>query len=282
MFPFSSDVDSVQRHSTEHHGGSPDALIHLQIFAKPCPQMSHSRHRWSTRFPEGFVVLIPSCRPFNVSFPPQSQSNRGSRSVVTPVSLCISSFSSGLESSTHSGASDSSCIISASVSNNYEPLTPFSGDIHPPRVSGERVPFPRAQREGMPSTPPHTPGPPRYTGGFFTVLNSGSPPVPRLRPASWGSPSQVDEAFESNRLTRSRSSVDFRGNPSGEEDLPFSRRTLPSLLVPYDPWHSGVRTTPNTSSASSRDHSSDCGDLSTTHSVPSTSFPANFSDRVYR
>jgi len=134
----------------------------------------------------------------------------------------------------------------------------------------------------MPITPPHTPGPPQYTGGFLTALNSGSPPIPRLRPASWGSPSQVDEAFEGNRLTRSRSSIDFRGNWGGEEDLPFGKRTLPPLLVPYDPWRLGVRTTPNTSSTSSRDHSPDSGDMSATNSVPSTSFPNNYSNRGYR
>jgi len=180
----------------------------------------------------------------------------------------------------HSGASSSPYFVPAGTSNNYEPPTPFSGNIHPPHVSGERAPFPLVQREGIPIAPPYTPGTPRYTGGFFTTLNSGSPPVPRLRPASWGSPSQVDEAFEGNRLTRSRSTVDFRGN--GEEDLPFGGGTLPPLLVPDDPWRLSVRTTPNTSSASSRGHSPESGDLSTTNSVPSTSFPTNYLDRGYR
>ena len=249
--------------------------------------MSHSWCCWSTRYSGGDTTLILSCSLFDIPFstsPPQSRSNRGSRSVIFPASSCASACSPSLESSTHSGASSSYLPSADHLSNSYGLPTLFSSDIHQPRVGDEQVPIPCAQRTGVAITPFDTPDPPRYTGGFLSTPNSGSPPppIPRLRPASWGSPSQVGGAFESRRLTRSRSSAGYRGDSSSEEDLPFGRRTLPPLPIPYDPWRLGVRTTPNPGSTPSRDLSSDSGDLSATNSVPSTFFHTNYPDRGYR
>lgn len=155
----------------------------------------------------------------------------------------------------------SEALSTGSTFNDREPPMPSSGDIHPLDPQGS----------------------PRYTGGFFAVLGTpGSPPIPRLRPASWGSPSQVDEAFESHRPARSRSSVDFRGSSSDEEeDPPFDGGPLPPLPVLNDPRRLGIRKTSNISSTSSRDHSLDSGDLSATNSLPSTSFLTNDPDGEY-
>ena len=142
--------------------------------------------------------------------------------------------------------------------------------------------IPCAQRAGVAAVPFDTPNPRQYTGGFLATPNPGSPPIPRLRPASWGSPSQVDEAFESRWFARSRSSAGFREDSSGDEDLPFGRRTLPPLPIPYDPRRSDVRMTSNTSFAPSRDLSPDSGDLSAANSASSTSFHTNCPDREYR
>ena len=108
------------------------------------------------------------------------------------------------------------------------------------------------------------------------------PPLPRLRPASWGSPSRMDEAFEGRQPTRSRSSSNLRGDSSGEDDrdLPFGGRTLPPLFTLNDPWRSDVRVVPNISS--SPDHSPGSEGLSITNSPPSTYFPTIYPDREYR
>ena len=226
-----------------------------------------------------------SCSPFDVPFSTsqyQSQSNRGSRSVIIPVFSCASVNSPPLVSSTHSGASSSSYLASAGpIFNNHELPAPFPNDNHPPHMNSQ-VLIPRVQRAEAAITPFDTPDPPRYTGGFLAIPNPASPPVPRLRPASWGSPSQMDGISESHRLTRSRSSANFREDSSSEEDLPFGRRTLPPLPILYDPWRSDLRMASNTSRAPSRDLSPDSGDLSTTNSVVSTSFHTNYSDRGYR
>ena len=147
-------------------------------------------------------------------------------------------------------------------------------------MSGQ-VSIPRMQRAGPAITPFATPDPPGYTDRFLATPNPESPPVPRLRPASWGSPSHVDEAFESRWFTRSRSSAGFLEDSSGEEDLPFGRRTLPPLPIPYDLRRSDVRMTSNTSSAPSRDLSPDSGDPSAANPA-STSFRTNYPEREYR
>lgn len=175
----------------------------------------------------------------------------------------------------HSSASSSAYLSSAGpIPNNHEPPTLLPSYIHPPRISDERIPIPRVERGGVAIMPVHMQARPQYTGRFITTLNSRSPPIPRLRPASWGLPSQADGGLESRRLTRSRSSADLRGDSSGEEDLPFGNRTLPPLPISCNPWYSVVRTAPNTSSTPSRDLPLDSGDLSATDSVPSTSFPS--------
>jgi hypothetical protein len=188
-------------------------------------------------------------------------------------------------SHTRSGSSGFSHFISPGPTpNDYELPNPSSSTIQPSLMRDEEVSFPDRQMAGASTTPFYSPGPPWRTGGFLAIPGiPGSPHVPRLRPASWGSPSQVDEAFEGHQLTRSRSSADFGGNSNGEEeDLPFCGRTLPPLIIPHDPWRSGPRTTPNVSSTSSRDHSPGSRGLSTTNSLPSTSFPTNYSDEEYR
>ncbi|KAF9647945.1 hypothetical protein BDM02DRAFT_3187568 [Thelephora ganbajun] len=192
-------------------------------------------------------------------------------------------FSTSRSQSNHGSRTSTSYLVSAGpIPNNYELPPPFSSSIHPPRINDEQVLSSRVQRAGVPITPFHTPGSLQHTGGLLTIPNPRSPPIPRLRPASWVSPSQVDEAFESHRLTRSRSSANLRGDPSGEEDLPFGRRTLPPLLASYDPWSFSLNTTPNTNSTSSRDHSPDSEDPSMTNSVSSASFPDNYRDGKYR
>ncbi|KAF9642228.1 hypothetical protein BDM02DRAFT_3193650 [Thelephora ganbajun] len=200
-----------------------------------------------------------------------------------PLLLFDIPFSTFRSQSNHGSRTSASYLVSAGpIPNNYELPPPFSSSIHPPRINDEQVLPSRVQRAGVPITPLHTPGSLRYTGGLLTIPNPGSTPVPRLRPDSWVSPSQVDETFESHRLTRSRSSVDLRGDPSGEEDLPFGRRTLPPLLASYDPWSLSLSTTPNADSGSSRDHSPDNGDPSMANSVSSASFPDNYWDGKYR
>ena len=246
--------------------------------------MSH-RCCWSTRYSGGVTALILSCslfdNPLSISTP-QPQSNHGSRSVIVPVSLCLSACSPSLESSIHSRASSSHLPPVSHILRGHGRPAFFYSNIHPPRIGGVQVPIPRAQRVGVAIAPFDTPDLQRYTDGFRAIPNPRTPPIPRLRPASWNSPSQMDEVFESHRFTRSRSSGDFRGDSSGEEDLPFGRRTLPPLPIPYDPWRFDVRATPNTSSAPPRDLSPDSGDLSTTNSVSSTSFHTNYPDGGYR
>lgn len=165
------------------------------------------------------------------------------------------SFSSPLELPMHSGA-----ISTGPTSSDCDPSMPSSDDIYPSDSQGS----------------------PLYTSGFFTDLGTpGSLPIPRLRPASWDSSPQVDEAFESRRSTR-RPSVDFRGSSSGEEeDLPFGGRTLPPLPILNDPWYSGGQTAPNIISTF-RDHSPDNEDLSATNSLHSTSSPTDNPDKEYR
>jgi len=161
-----------------------------------------------------------------------------------------------------SGAPSSSHLVSPGpTSNEWGPPTPSPNTTHPPRTSGEQVSFPRVRMAGVPITPFYPPG----------------PPLPRLRPASWGSPSRTD-----GQPTRSRSSADLRGNSSGEDDraLPFGGRTLPPLLIINDPWRSGVRAVPNINSSPDRSPGSE--GLSITSSPPSAYFPTNYPDRGYR
>ena len=237
--------------------------------------MSRSYRCWSTQYPEGAAALISFCRLFDIPFStPQSQSNRDYKSVSA--SSSASAYLPPLESSTHSGASSPYLI-----SNNYEVSTRLSSDIRRPCIDDERGPTPRVRRTGAAIIPFNTPDRPRYTGGFLAIPGLGGAPGPRLRPASWDSPSRVDGTLESPRLTRSRSSDDFRGD-SGDEDLPFGRRTLPPLPVPSDSWRSDFHTTPTASSTPSRDLSPDSGNLSATNSVLSTSFHTSYSDGGYR
>lgn len=216
----------------------------------------------------------------------RSQSNSDSGSDIVPAFSCASAYLPSPESSTHGGASGSSHFASTGpttglISNNHELPTSFPNVNRLPRTSGQ-VSNPRIQRAGAAITLFDAPDPLRYAGGFLATPNTGSPPVPRLRPASWGSPSQTDGAPDSHRLTRSRSSADFREDSSDEEDLPFGRRTLPPLPIPYDPRRSGFRTAPSTNPTPSRDISPDSEDLSATNSVFSTSFPSNHSEGGYR
>lgn len=198
------------------------------------------------------------------------------------MSLCVSACSPPFESSTHSGASNSNLPpVSRILSGYRRPASPHN-NIHPPHIGNAQVPIPRAQRAGVAIAPFDTPDLQQYADGFLAIPNPGTPPIPPLRPASWGSPSQVEEVFERRRLTRSRSSNDFQGDSSGEEDLPFGRRTLPPLPIPYDPWRLGIRATPNIESTPPRDLSPDSGDLSTTNSVSSTSFHTNYTDGGYK
>ena len=198
------------------------------------------------------------------------------------MSLCVSACSLPFELSTHSGSSNSNpAPVSHILSGYRRPAFPHS-NIHPPHIGDVQVPIPRAQRAGVAVAPFDTPDLQRYADGFLAIPNPGTPPIPPLRPASWGSPSQVDEVFERRRLTRPRSSIDLRGDSSGDEDLPFGRRTLPPLPIPYDPWRWGIRATPNIGSTPPRDLSPDSGDLSTTNSVSSTSFHTNYTDGGYR
>ena len=145
---------------------------------------------------------------------------------------------------------------------------PSSSAIHLPGVDNEQLSFP----------PFYSQGPSQYTGGTLSApRTSGSPPVPHLRPASWGPPSWVDEAFERHQLARSGSSVDFPGDSGGEEeDLPFGGRTLPPLPILGDPWRSGARTMPSLSPTLPRDHSPGSEDLPATSSLPSTPFSTNY------
>jgi len=161
-----------------------------------------------------------------------------------------------------SGASSSSYLDSAgSTSDDWGTPTPPPSATHPLRTSGEQVLFPRVQL-----TPSYPPG----------------PSLPRLRPASWGLPSQANEAFEGHRSTRSLSSANFRRGLDDEEedlDLPFGGRTLPPLFVPSDPPQYGVPTMSTINS--SADHSPSSEAMSTTNSLASASFPTNFPDGGY-
>ena len=253
------------------------------------------------------AVLILSHRPLDIPSPPsQSQSNYSSRSVVVPLYLSVSLCSPPLGSLMHSGASSSYNLLPVGpTSNDCEPPTPSSAAyppssraiyppssnaIHPPsssviyqpHTSHEQTSFPRVQRAEMPAIPSHSPIPPQHLVGFFAVpRSSGTPPVPRLRPASWNSPSQVDETPEGYRPTQPSPQIGFRGDVGYEEDLPFGGRTLPPLPVANDPWRSGVQSLPDTG-PTSYDHPTGSEDLSTTNSLPSTSFPTNFPDGEYR
>lgn len=157
-------------------------------------------------------------------------------------------------------------------------MSPLSAN-HPSLVNDEQVSFPHEQRVGVPIAPFYSQDPLHHTDEIFTEPEtSRTPPVARLRPASWGGPpSWVDEAFENRRTPQLRSSVQFRGGPGDDEDLPFGGRTLPPLPVLNDPWRSGAHTTPSINSTS-RDHSPGSEGLSATSSLPSTSFLTNDSD----
>ena len=213
-------------------------------------------------------MLIISRRLSDTLLPlSQFQSTYRPRSVVVPAHLCPSSCSPSLRPPVDSGAPSSSHLASAGpISNEWGSQTPSSSTTHPPRTSGEQVSFPRVGMPYVPINPFYPPG----------------PPLPRLRPASWGSPSRTDEAFEGRRPTRSMSSADLRGDSSGEDDrdLPFGGRTLPPLLIINDPWRSDVRAVPNVSS--SPDHSPGSEALSITNSPPSAYFPINYPDGEYR
>ena len=203
-----------------------------------------------------------SLRSFDVpTHLPELQQDHSSESVATPAFLRTSSCSLPLESPIHSGALASSHLASADAAS-----------------------FPRMQRVTVPIAPFYSQGPPHYAGGFLAVPeNPRDPPAPRLRPASWGPPEWIDGGLEGHPQTRSRSSVDYRGGSSGEEeDLPFGGRTLPPLPALDDLWCLGARPTPNVSSTLSRDHSPASEDLSVTSSLPSTSVPTTDQDGEYR
>ena len=158
---------------------------------------------------------------------------------------------------------------------------PFTQNTHPPHIFNEQVPISRMQRSGVPSIPAYTQNTPLYTSNFFS--NQGSASVPRLRPASWDSPSQVDEEIENYYLPRTRSSVDLLGDSSGEEEgLLLGRRTLPPLIIPHGSWNLDVHTASNASQISSCERTPDSVDISATISIPTVPFLTNFSNEKYR
>lgn len=160
------------------------------------------------------------------------------------------------------------------TSDNLEQPTPFLQNTHPRRDFDEQVPMSHVQRSGVSSISPHRQSTSCYTGNFFS--NQSSPPVPRLRPASWGSPSQVDEEFENHRITRSRSSIDLWGDQGGEDEGFLSaRRAPPPGHIPHESWHSDVYTTSNASHNSPYESSPDSGHVSATGSIPIVPLPLN-------
>lgn len=195
--------------------------------------------------------------------------------------FCTPSSSPFLGSLTHSGVPVSLPFPTGPPPSNYGYPPPFPPIIHYPQSTDEEVPVSRFQRSREPSVPPSTPSPPRYTSRFFPILNQGSPPVPRLRPASWGSPSRAEEEFDDRQLTRSRSSAEFGGHFGGdEEDLPFGTRTLPPPPTHYDPRRLAAYTTSNASS-SSREGSTDSWDVSTTDSLSAAPSLLNYPHEEY-
>ena len=85
------------------------------------------------------------------------------------------------------------------VSSGFGRPALLYGSVRPPYIGDGREEIPCAQRTGVAIAHFDTLNPHRYTDGFLANPNSGSPHVARLRPASWGSHSQVEEAFESRR-----------------------------------------------------------------------------------
>lgn len=203
---------------------------------------------------------------------------------------CLSSFSflvlihvlTPFESPAQRESPSSRYLVSAGhVVSERELATP-TNDIDLPRTSDQQTPIPRMQGARVGITPFDTSNRRGYAGGPPAIQDSGMPLVPRLRPASWGSPSRVNETSESRGLARPSSLTGLRGASSSEEDLPFGQRTLPPLPIHYDPRRLGFHTTPNTSSAPSRDFSPESGDMPATKIVLPTSFHTSHSDGGYR
>ena len=230
--------------------------------------MSHRYRRWSTPMSRGrpSADSIPQAiryLPPSLSIPVKLWLQVCHRSCSLRLIVVLTILRPPVDSE----APSSSHLASVGpTSNEWGPPPPSSSTIHPPRTSGEQVSFPRVRMDDMPITPFYPPG----------------PPLPRLRPASWGSPSRMDEASDGRQLTRSRSSANLRGDSSGEDDrdLPFGGRTLPPLSILNDPWRPGVREVPKTNA--SPDHSPGSEGLSIANSPPSTYFPTNYPDRGYR
>ena len=203
---------------------------------------------------------------------------------LSSLSLLVSmTCSQSFESSTHRGSPSSPYLVSVGrVASERGLPTPFTGDIGPSRAGHQQIPIPRMQGARAAITPFDTFDLRGYAEGFPVIRDSETSLVPRLRPASWDSPSRVDGTYESRGSARPSSLAELRGDSSGEEDLPFGRRTLPPLPIHYDPRRLDFGTTPNTSSAPSRDLSPEGGDPPATNTVHPTSFHASHSDGGYR
>ena len=153
----------------------------------------------------------------------------------------------------HSSASTSYLPPTGRFSGNYEPSTSFPTNIYfSHSQSNEHVPISHPQRPRA-TTPSHPPSTPQYTRGFPAIPSPENPPVPRLRPASWGSLPEVNCPYGGRPLKRARSSTDLLGYSSSEdEELSFGKRTLPPPLTSSDRWSLGTYTTSNASATSSR------------------------------
>lgn len=143
----------------------------------------------------------------------------------------------------------------------------FFSNPHPPYAAvQEQVPIPRSQGSGETAVPQTTL---QCTSRFLTPDQEGSR-IPRLRPASWAPSSRVDYQFEDSQGTEPRSPTGSQWG-SGDEDLPFGRRTLP-FPIPYrfDPRYLGAYTTTNATPISSRDRSPDCVPIANTLLIPTS------------
>lgn len=185
---------------------------------------------------------------------PQPQVNYGSRSIVV---------SSNLPPSSHGSP------------------TPLLSIVPPPPITDEQVSLSRIQTPAAPPIPPHTPSTPQYTSRFFPDLSQGSPPIARLRPASWSSSSLVDEEFDDYRPTRSKSTADFRRDSGDDQENPsFGTSTLQPLST-HDPWGPGVFPPINASPIPPREGFIEAGAPPITDSLPVTPFPTDYLNEKY-
>lgn len=228
-------------------------------------------------------MLIMFFRLFHTSFPAsQYRPNHILRSVASSGVFCVSSSPPYLGSHRDNESPAFFLFPASHAPGNHEPPIPLSHSTHPPYISHEQVPISRMQRSGTPSIPPYIPPTPRYTSGFLP--NQESPPVPRLRPASWVLPTLVDDEFENYHSTRPSTPADFRERSSGgEEDRPFSGTTFPPLITPHGSWDLGVHTASSASHTPSGENAPDRhrGNISTTSSMLTAPL-TNCSNENYR